>query len=153
LKDRPITLKRYPDGVRGEFFYEKNAPSFTPEGVQRFSAARHRHRGTIRYILVNDLPTLIWLANLASLELHPLLHRVPNTRVPTEIVFDFDPGEGADVLRCAHVAMLVREVLSGLRLKSFVKVSGSKGLQIYVPLNGDLSYDVVKPFAKTLAEL
>jgi bifunctional non-homologous end joining protein LigD len=153
LKDRPITLKRYPDGVRGEFFYEKNAPSFTPPWIQRFSVPRHHHSGTIQYILINDLPTLIWLANLASLELHPFLHRVPNTSVPTEIVFDFDPGEGADILTCAHVAILVREVLSELKLKSLVKVSGSKGLQVYVPINTDFSYGVVKPFAKTLAEL
>ncbi len=153
LKDRPITLKRYPDGVGREFFYEKNAPRFTPPWVERFSVSRHRHAGTIQYILINDLPTLIWVANLASLELHPFLHRVPNTSVPTEIVFDFDPGEGADILTCAQVAMLVREVLSELNLQSFVKVSGSKGLQVYVPLNGDLGYDVVKPFAKTLAEL
>jgi bifunctional non-homologous end joining protein LigD len=153
LKDRPITLKRYPDGVSAEFFYEKNAPSFTPQWIQRFSVPRHFQRGTIDYILINDLPTLVWVANLASIELHPFLHRAPKTSVPTEIVFDFDPGEGADVLTCAHVAMLVREVLSGLKLKSFAKVSGSKGLQIYVPLNGDFGYDIVKPFAKTLAEL
>ena len=153
LKDRPITLKRYPDGVGGGFFYEKNAPSFTPEWVERFSVPRHHRSGAIDYILINDLATLVWVANLASIELHPFLHRVPNTGVPTEIVFDFDPGEGADILSCAQVAMLVQEVLSELKLKSFVKVSGSKGLQMYVPLNGDFSYEIVKPFAKTLAEL
>lgn len=153
LKDRPVTLKRYPDGVSAEFFYEKNAPRFTPDWIQRFSVPRHLHEGTIDYTLINDLPTLVWVANLASIELHPFLHRAPNTSVPTEIVFDFDPGEGADVLTCAHVAMLVREVLRDLKLKSFAKVSGSKGLQVYVPLNGDFNYDIVKPFAKTLAEL
>ena len=153
LKDRPITLKRYPDGVRGEFFYEKNAPSFAPPWIKRFAVARHRHGGTTDYILINDLPTLVWVANLASIELHPFLHRMPGMTIPTEIVFDFDPGEGADILTCATVAILVREVLSELKLKSFPKVSGSKGLQVYVPLNGHLSYDIVKPFAKTLAEL
>jgi len=153
LKDRPITMKRYPDGVRGKFFYEKNAPKFTPEWVKRFQVPRHHHSGAIDYILINDLPTLVWIANTASLELHPFLHRAPRISIPTEIVFDFDPGEGADVLTCARVAMLVRDVLGELKLKSFPKVSGSKGLQVYVPLNGDLSYDIVKPFAKTLAEL
>jgi bifunctional non-homologous end joining protein LigD len=154
LKNRPITLKRYPDGVRGEFFYEKNAPAFTPDWVKRFKVTRHLHRGTINYILINDLPTLVWVANMASIELHPFLHRVPKISVPTEIVFDLDPGEGVDVLACGRVAVLIREVLGELKLKSLVKVSGSKGLQLYVPLNsGKLEYEGVKEFAKTLAEL
>jgi bifunctional non-homologous end joining protein LigD len=153
LKNRPITLKRYPDGVRGEFFYEKNAPAFTPSWVKRFSVVRHLRGGTIHYILVNDLPTLVWVANIASIELHPFLHRAPNITAPTEIVFDLDPGEGADILACAKVAMLVRDVLGQLRLKCFVKVSGSKGLQLYVPLNSGPTYALAKEFAKTLAEL
>jgi len=153
LKDRPITLKRYPEGVRGEFFYEKNAPAFTPQWVKRFTVSRHHHAGVIHYILINDLPTLVWVANTASIELHPFLHRVPKISVPTEIVFDLDPGEGADILSCARVAMLVRELLEQMKLKSFVKVSGSKGLQLYVPLNGKLEYDVTKQFAKTVADL
>jgi len=153
LRDRPITMKRYPDGVNAEFFYEKNAPKFTPSWVKRFAVARHHHAGKIQYILINDLPTLIWIANMASLELHPFLHRAPKISEPTEIVFDFDPGQGADVLTCARVAMLVRDVLAELKLQCFAKVSGSKGLQMYVPLNTGFSYDIVKPFAKTLAEL
>ena len=153
LKDRPITLKRYPEGVRGEFFYEKNAPAFTPPWVKRFAVSRHRHAGVIHYILINDLPTLVWVANTASIELHPFLHRVPRIRVATEIVFDLDPGEGADIVSCARVAILVRELLDEMKLKSFVKVSGSKGLQLYVPLNGKLEYDATKQFAKTIAEL
>jgi bifunctional non-homologous end joining protein LigD len=153
LKDRPITLVRYPDGVRGEFFYEKNAPAYAPDWIKRFAVRRHRHAGEVRYMLINDLPTLVWAANLASLELHPFLHRVPKTSSPTEMVYDLDPGEGADVLTCARVAVLIREILAEMKLKSFVKVSGSKGLQLYVPLNGGLEYDIVKPFAKTLAEL
>ncbi|HEY6464695.1 MAG TPA: non-homologous end-joining DNA ligase, partial [Candidatus Acidoferrales bacterium] len=153
LKDRPITLVRYPDGVRGEHFFEKNAPSFTPPWVKRVAMSRHRHSGEIRYILINDLPTLVWVANLASLELHPFLHRAAKPELPTEIVFDLDPGEGADILTCAQVARLVRELLIELKLESFVKVSGSKGLQLYVPLNMGLEYEVVKPFAKVFAEL
>jgi bifunctional non-homologous end joining protein LigD len=153
LKNRPVTLKRYPDGVHGEFFYEKNAPAFTPSWVKRVSVARRLRGGTIHYILINDLPTLVWVANMASIELHPFLHRAPKLNVPTEIVFDLDPGEGADILGCARVAMLIRELLSEIKLKSFAKVSGSKGLQVYVPLNRDLTYDVTREFAKTLAEL
>lgn len=153
LKDRPITLVRYPDGVRGKFFFERNAPSFTPPWVKRVAMSRHRHAGEIRYILINDLSTLVWVANLASLELHPFLHHAARPESPTEIVFDLDPGEGAYILTCVHVARLVRELLSELKLESFVKVSGSKGLQLYVPLNMGLEYDVVKPFAKAFAEL
>ncbi len=153
LKNRPVTLKRFPEGVRGKFFYEKNAPAFTPSWVKRVSVARQLRGGTIHYILINDLPTLVWVANTASIELHPFLHRAPKIGVPTEIVFDLDPGEGTDILGCARVAALIREVLGELKLKSFVKVSGSKGLQVYVPLNRDATYDVTKEFAKTLAEL
>lgn len=153
LKDRPITLVRYPDGVRGKFFFEKNAPSFTPPWIKRFSITRHHHSGEIRYILINDLPTLIWAANLASLELHPFLHRAPDIDSPTQIVFDLDPGEGSNILTCVRVARLVRDLLNELKLESFVKVSGSKGLQVYVPLNMELGYEVVKPFAKAFAEL
>jgi bifunctional non-homologous end joining protein LigD len=153
LKDRPVTLKRYPDGVRGQFFYEKDAPAFTPEWVQRFSVPRRGRGGEIHYILINDLPTLVWVANTASLELHPFLHRTPQITRPTEIVFDFDPGPGTDVLTCARVAFLVRDVLQELNLESFAKVSGSKGLQVYVPLNTDVTYEVAGPFARTLAQL
>jgi len=134
LKGRPVTMKRYPDGVRGEFFYEKNAPTFTPAWVQTFAVMR-KSGGQIQYILLNDARTLIWAANLANLEIHPFLHRVPELQRPTSIVFDLDPGEGADVLTCAQVALWLKEVLDQLELKSYAKVSGSKGMQVYVPLN------------------
>lgn len=153
LKDRPVTLKRYPDGVNEEFFYEKNAPKFTPDWIERFSVRRHHHAGDIQYILINNLPTLIWVANIASIELHPFLHRAPRISVPTEIAFDFDPGEGTNILTCARAALLMRDVLSNLGLNSFPKVSGSKGLQVYIPLNGDLGYEIIKPLTKTMAEL
>src|SRR3954463_4773415 len=96
VKDRPVTLKRFPNGIYGEFFYEKDAPSFTPEWVKTFPVPRRETSGPpIRYILINDLPTLVWLANLANLEIHPFLHRVPRIQRPTQIVFDCDPGTGA----------------------------------------------------------
>jgi bifunctional non-homologous end joining protein LigD len=153
LKSRPVTLKRYPNGALGEFFYEKDAPGFTPDWVETFSVPRKESRGNIRYILVNDRPTLVWLANLANLEIHPFLHRAPHIDTPTSIVFDLDPGEGTDVLTCARVAFLIRDMLVKLHLKSFVKVSGSKGLQLYVPLNTKVSYQTTQPFAKAVAEL
>src|SRR3954463_6498958 len=107
LKNRPVTLKRYPNGALGQFFYEKDAPDFTPRWVETFPVPRRESAGNIRYILVNDRATLAWLANLANLEIHPFLHRAPNIDRPTSIVFDLDPGEGADVLTCGRVAFLL----------------------------------------------
>lgn len=153
LKDRPVTLKRFPDGVRGEFFYEKDAPRFTPDWVQRFPVPRRGGGTPIDYILVNDLATLVWLGNLATLELHPFLHRSPNLNRPQSIVFDLDPGEGAGILECVRVAFLLRDLVHNLGLECFAKVSGSKGLQIYVPLNKDLTYESTQPFARGLAQL
>ena len=154
VKDRPVTLKRFPEGVFGEPFYEKDAPAFTPSWVKTVPVPRRETRGgDIRYIVINDLPTLVWLANLASLELHPFLHRASRLNRPTSIVFDCDPGEGANVLDCARVALMLRDVLHELGLDSHVKVSGSKGLQVYVPLNSPVTYDETQPFAKALAEL
>ncbi|HYO81159.1 MAG TPA: non-homologous end-joining DNA ligase, partial [Bryobacteraceae bacterium] len=152
LKDRPVTMKRYPNGVGGEHFYEKDAPGFTPDWVQTFPVPRRAGGPDIRYILINDLPTLVWTANLANLEIHPFLHCVPAISNPTSVVFDLDPGEGADVVRCAEVAFLLRTRLGELGLDSYPKVSGSKGLQVYVPLNQDATYDATQPFAKSLAQ-
>jgi bifunctional non-homologous end joining protein LigD len=154
LKNRPVTLKRFPDGMTGESFYEKDAPSFTPAWVKRTPVPRRdRSLPPIQYILVNDVRTLVWLANLACLELHPFLHRAPELDRPTHIVFDLDPGEGVNILACAEVAVLLKEVLEKVRLKAFPKVSGSKGLQIYLPLNTSVTYAETQPFAKALAEL
>ena len=154
VKDYPVTLKRFPDGVFGEFFYEKDAPAFTPEWVKTVPVPRRETPGPdIRYILINDLPTLVWVANLASLELHPFLHRASQLNRPTRIVFDCDPGEGANILHCARVALMLRDVLRELGLESYVKVSGSKGLQVYVPLNSAVTYDETEPFAKGIAQL
>ncbi|HKB90118.1 MAG TPA: non-homologous end-joining DNA ligase, partial [Opitutaceae bacterium] len=153
LRDRPVTLVRFPDGVTSESFYEKNAPSFTPDWVSKAAVPRRNHEGEINYILVNDVNTLAWCANLAAIEFHPFLHRVPDIEKPTHIVFDLDPGEGSDVLTCARVAFLLKEILDKLGLESFAKASGSKGMQIYVPLNTRVTYDATGPFARTVAEL
>ena len=153
LRDRPITLKRYPNGVSGEHFYEKDAPSFTPEWVTTYPVPRRNGGPDIRYILVNDLPTLVWVANLANLELHPFLHRAPGINTPNYVAFDLDPGEGTDIRTCAEVARLLKAIFDDLGLKSFAKVSGSKGLQVYVPLNRSATYDVTQAFARTLAQL
>jgi bifunctional non-homologous end joining protein LigD len=153
LRDRPVTLKRYPNGALGAFFYEKDAPSFTPAWVETFPVPRREKGGTIQYILINHRPTLAWLANLANLEIHPFLHRAPNIDRPTSIVFDLDPGPGVDILACAKVGFLLRDLLTRFELESFIKVSGSKGLQLYVPLNTAVTYAITQPFAKAVADL
>jgi bifunctional non-homologous end joining protein LigD len=153
FRNRPVTLKRYPNGVHGEVFYEKDAPEYTPNWVKTFPVPRREGGPDIDYIVINDRATLAWVTNLAALELHPFLHRVPHLERPTHVVFDLDPGEGAGLRECIDVVFLLREVLTKLGLKSFPKVSGSKGLQLYVPLNTPTSYDATQLFAKTIAEL
>jgi bifunctional non-homologous end joining protein LigD len=153
FRNRPVTLKRYPNGVFGEAFYEKDAPGFTPRWVKTFPVPRREGGPDINYILINDVRTLTWAANMAALELHPFLHRVPRIERPTHIVFDLDPGEETNILQCAEVAFLLRDVLTKLRLKSFAKVSGSKGIQLYVPLNTATTYDATQPFARAIAEV
>ncbi len=153
LKERPVTLIRFPDGVKGESFYEKNAPGFAPDWITTFAVARREHEGHINYILINSAETLAWCANLAAIELHPFLHRAPQVDRPTHVAFDLDPGEGADIFTCIEVAFRVRAVFDGLGLQSFPKVSGSKGIQVYVPLNTAVTYDATQPFAKSVAEL
>ena len=153
LKNRPVTLIRFPEGVRGESFYEKNAPAHKPDWIKTFPVERSEDRGFIDYILINDAETLAWCANLGAIELHPFLHRVPRIDQPTHIAFDLDPGEGADILTCIEVAFLLREILAGLELEALPKVSGSKGIQIYVPLNTPVTYAATTPFARTVAEL
>src|SRR4030095_13813559 len=154
LKDHPITLKRFPDGVFGEAFYEKDAPAFTPAWVKTVPVPRRETPGPdIRYVLINDLPTLVWVANLATLEIHPFLHRASKLNRPTAIVFDCDPGEGANILDAGRVALMLREVLQELGFDSYVKVSGSKGVQVYVPLNSAVTYDETQPLAQGIAQL
>jgi len=152
LKDRPITLKRYPNGVEGFFFYEKECPSGRPDSVKTTRVPKS-DGGEVNYCVMNDLSGLVWAANLADLELHTFLHKAPAIDRPTALAFDLDPGPPADVITCATVALQLKTVLDALKLKCFAKTSGSKGLQIYVPLNSPVSYEKTKPVAHALAEL
>jgi bifunctional non-homologous end joining protein LigD len=152
LKNRPITLKRYPDGVDGFFFYEKQCPSHRPDWVKTTEVPSQREEGKIDYCLMNDLPALVWAANLADLELHTFLHRAPAITRPTSLAFDLDPGAPADMMLCCRVALWLRAIFDELGLQSFAKTSGSKGLQIYVPLNTAATYEKTKEFAHSLAE-
>ncbi len=153
LEGRALTRKRYPDGVEGEPFFEKNAPKYRPEWVKTapiWSEGNHR---TVHYVLANDLPTLVWLANLAALELHPSLALAKDITCPTEMVFDLDPGPPANIVQCCQVGLWLHEIFEHFGLRSFPKTSGSKGLQIYVPLNTPTNYDATKTFAHALAQL
>jgi bifunctional non-homologous end joining protein LigD len=149
LKQRPISLKRYPDGVTGSYFFQKQSPSHRPEWLETTSIKTGKRQ--IDYCLINDLPALIWASNLANLELHTFLHRAPQITTPTMLVFDLDPGEGVDILLCAEVALWIRDLLEGLDIACFPKSSGSKGLQLYVPLNLPTDYESTKGFAHQLA--
>jgi bifunctional non-homologous end joining protein LigD len=154
LQDRPLTLKRYPNGVDGGHFYEKQCPSHAPEWVKttRVDSSRARD-GKINFCLANDLPTLVWLANLADLELHTSLALAADYRSPTVIAFDLDPGPPATIVECAEVALELRMIFEHLGMQAFPKTSGSKGMQVYVPLNTPSSYELTRPFARGLAEL
>src|SRR5437899_11584868 len=152
LKDRPLTMKRYPNGVEGEFFYEKNCPSHRPKWVQTAKVWSEGNQRIMNYCLANDLPTLVWAANLADLELHTSLSRKNNIERPTAMVFDLDPGAPADIVQCCQVGLWLRDLLFKMKLKSFAKTSGSKGLQVYVPLNTAVSYDETKDLPRALAQ-
>jgi bifunctional non-homologous end joining protein LigD len=152
LKDRPLTMKRYPDGVDGEFFYEKNCPEHRPKWVKTAPVWSESNDRMMHYCLVQDLPTLVWAANLADLELHTSLSRKEDMARPTMMVFDLDPGAPADIVQCCQVGLWLRALLSKMKLKAFAKTSGSKGLQIYVPLNTRATYEQTKNLSLALAQ-
>jgi bifunctional non-homologous end joining protein LigD len=153
LAGKPLTLKRYPDGVDAQPFFEKNATKHRPEWVPTAPIWSEGNRRDVNYILANDLATLVWVANLAAIELHPSLSLAREITCPRALVFDLDPGPPANIVQCCQVAMWLRAIFEHFGLESFPKTSGSKGLQIYVPLNTKTSYGETKPFAQALARL
>jgi bifunctional non-homologous end joining protein LigD len=153
LRGRPVTLKRYPDGVEGKFFYEKECPRSRPEWVLTAPIWTERRKQDVNFCLIDDVATLAWAANLADLELHAMLARADDLERPTMLVFDLDPGGGVDVLACARVALWVRELFEQLGMLCLIKGSGSKGLHLHVPLNTPVSYAETKPFAQAVARL
>ena len=153
LAGRPLTMKRYPEGVDHEYFFEKNAPMHRPEWVKTAPVWSESNHRTINFILANDLATLVWIANLASIELHPSLSLATDIATPTMIVFDLDPGPPADIVQCAQVGIWVRDIFEHFGLQSFPKTSGSKGLQVYIPLHTKTTYEQTKSFAHAIARL
>jgi bifunctional non-homologous end joining protein LigD len=158
VQDRPLTFKRYPEGVEGQFFFAKNAPSHTPEWVRTVelpSPGSTKNRDTINYPVMCDLPTLVWAANLAALELHAPMWRVDRRgkpKNPDMMVFDLDPGPPATIVQCCEVAGHVRAALDEDGLTAYPKTSGSKGLQLYAPLDGSAPWEDVHAYARRLAQ-
>jgi bifunctional non-homologous end joining protein LigD len=155
LRGRAVTLRRFPEGVDDldSAFFEKRCPKHRPKWVKTTRVQAGPNAGKIDFCVCDSLPTLIWMAQLAAIELHPSLSLGRAPKRPTVLAFDLDPGPPADVLDCSRVALRLREVLSQLELESFVKTSGSKGMQLYVPLNGKATYEDTRPFAQALAQL
>ncbi|MBA2506039.1 MAG: ATP-dependent DNA ligase [Thermoleophilaceae bacterium] len=151
LAGRQLTLKRYPDGVEGKFFYEKNCPKHRPDWM-RTVAVEARNR-TVNFCVIEDLPGLVWTQNMASLELHTSLHMAETPLEPASLVFDLDPGPPAGIRECCEVALELRALLGQVGLETFAKTSGSKGLQFYAPLHSGATYDATKGLAKAFAEL
>lgn len=152
LAERPLTLKRYPNGAASSFFYQKQCPAH-PAWVATTPVWSERNHKFIHFCVVNNLPSLIWAANLAALELHPSLSLATAIEQPTLLVFDLDPGPPATILDCVQVGLWLRELFISFKINSFPKTSGSKGLQIYVPLNTPTDYDQTKAFAHSVARL
>ncbi len=150
VKDRALTLKRYPDGIEGGFFYEKQCPSHAPKWIST-TRVKKSDGSTIRYCMLNDTASLLWSVNLANLEFHPFLHTAQRPGRPTGLMFDLDPGPPADIVQCAQVALRLRDLFRSLELESLPKTSGSKGMQLFVPLNTPIRYSQTKAFARAVA--
>src|SRR3954464_3361417 len=153
LRARPLTLKRYPNGVEDKFFYEKRCPAHRPPWVRTTAVWSGRNEGDIDFCLCEDLPTVVWLANLADLELHTPLAGAPEMDSPTIVAFDLDPGPPATIVECARVALELRDAFAYFGLEAFPKTSGSKGMQVYVPLNTPTTYADTREFSRGLAQL
>ncbi len=142
---------RFPDGVEGQRFFEKRAPKHTPDWVKT-APIEMGSVGTLEFIVCDDRPTLVWLAQLAALELHPSLSLARKPERPTVLAFDLDPGEPATAVECAQVALRLRKLFAELDLQCFPKHSGSKGIQVYVPLNTAVTYEATKSYARAVAQ-
>ncbi|MEY2478191.1 MAG: bifunctional non-ous end joining protein LigD [Actinomycetota bacterium] len=159
LEGRPLTLKRYPNGVDDKFFYEKNCPKHRPDWMRTLPIEAkgwnsRAQKGTIvEYCLADEPAALVWTANMAALELHPGLATEEDLQCPTCVVFDLDPGAPADVVDCAQVALWLRDLFSQLGLQSVIKTSGSKGLQLYLPLNTPTTFDDTSAFSQAVAQV
>jgi bifunctional non-homologous end joining protein LigD len=155
LSGRAVTLRRFPEGVDDldSAFFEKRCPKHRPEWVKTTRVKAGPNAGYIDFCVCDGLPTLVWMAQLAAIELHPSLSLGKKHEQPTVLAFDLDPGPPAGILDCSRVALRLRELLDQLELQCFAKTSGSKGMQLYVPLNTKTSYEETRPFGQAIAQL
>jgi bifunctional non-homologous end joining protein LigD len=153
LRERLLHMHRYPEGVEGPRFWQKACPEHRPDWMPVAPVWSREKQADIEYCVVNELAALLWAVNLGSIELHTSLHQRADLHRPTSLAFDLDPGEGAGILQCCEVGLRLRAMFAGVGLRSFAKTSGSKGLQVYVPLNTDVSYGETKPLTRAVAEL
>lgn len=153
LEGRPLTMRRFPGGVDGPSFWEKRCPDHRPDWVNTESIRSESSDDEVKYCVAGDVATLVWAANLAAIEMHTSLATAKERVTPRSVVFDLDPGAPADILDCAELALAIRGMLAGGGLETFVKTSGSKGMQLYLPLNTDATYEQTKTFAHRLARM
>ncbi len=152
LRDRPLTLKRYPEGVGGEMFYEKNCPKHRPPWIETAQVWSDGNDRYMQYCMVQDLPSLVWVAQLGTIELHTSLSLCEKLPQPRMLVFDLDPGPPATIVECCRVAMWLRDWFTEHSLQACAKTSGSKGLQVYVPLNTPVDYEQTKTISRGVAQ-
>jgi bifunctional non-homologous end joining protein LigD len=152
LRGRAITLKLYPDGVAGPHVYDKHCRG-APPWVKRAPMWSERKREAIEFCVLDDLPSLLWSVDHGNLEMHPLLSIAPDFDTPTMLVLDLDPGEPAGILEAAEIALVLHDMLRGVGLESFAKTTGSKGVQVHVPLNTPVTFDATKAFSRHVAEV
>ncbi|MGI6413075.1 MAG: non-homologous end-joining DNA ligase [Syntrophomonadaceae bacterium] len=152
LKDRPLVFTRYPNGIEGNFFYQKNAPHYMPEWINTFTWTNKDHSET-RFVLADETATLVWLANQACIEIHPWLSRKDTPHNPDFIVFDLDPSPESTFEQVKKIAMVIREMMEQFKLRTYVKTSGASGLHIYLPIINKYSYEEVRRFGQSIAEL
>jgi bifunctional non-homologous end joining protein LigD len=152
VRGRGVTLRRYPNGVDGTSFFEKRAPDHRPDWIGTALGPGDR-KGGIHYLVIDEVATLAWVGNMAGLEVHAPMARAEDIDAPTMVVFDLDPGPGAGMVDCCRVGLEIREVLDDLDLAAWAKTSGSKGMQLYLPLNTPHSHEHASSFALAVAQL
>jgi bifunctional non-homologous end joining protein LigD len=153
LEDRLLHMHRYPEGVEGPRFWQKACPEHRPDWLPTAPVWSRDKRAYIEYCVVNEPAALLWAVNLGSIELHSSLHRQEDLHRPTVLAFDLDPGPGTNILHCCEIGLRLRALFDALKMASYPKTSGSKGLQLYVPLNTEITYELTKPAARQIAEL
>jgi len=151
LKNRPLSMKRFPDGIEGEHFFEKNAPSFRPKWIKT-KPVKDTAGKVVNYILVNDLATLCWVANLACIEFHIFLSAAPKIEKPDVVLFDLDPTESGTFKDILQAALLIKTVLDDLALPSFAKTTGMRGMHIQIPIKQNTTFDYVRRFVRLVGE-